>query len=68
MFLEVSKGSKLEKEERLQLLDKLADLVCNARFGVTLRLFKDHETGRRGDKRYCVNEFKLDSLYLVFTV
>lgn len=51
IFLECSKDSALEEKVKLNLLDKLVRKVCNAIFGFVLRLFKDHETGRRGDKK-----------------
>ena len=51
IFLECSKDSPLEEKVKLDLLDKLVTKVFNARFGAELKLFKDHETGRRGDKK-----------------
>lgn len=51
MFLESSKESDLEENKKMDLLNKLTDKVCNARFGAVLRQYKDHETGRRGVNR-----------------
>ena len=51
-LLECNKESEPEEEKRLVLMDKLIEkMSCNARFGAVIRLFKDHETGRRGDKK-----------------
>jgi len=51
MFLIRAKNHPLQQAKKLEVMDKLVEKVCNARFGAVLRLFKDHETGRRGDKK-----------------
>ena len=51
VFLECSIESDLEEEKRLELLDKLINKVCNARFGAVLRKCRDHKTGSQGDQR-----------------
>jgi hypothetical protein len=51
IFLESSKNHPLEESRKLKLLDRIITKACNARFGAVFRLFKDHHTGRRGDKK-----------------
>ena len=50
LFLDSSQSHPMEKKEKLTLLEMIIDKVCNARFGAVLRKYKDHETGRRGEK------------------
>jgi hypothetical protein len=50
-FLECSKDCSLEESRKLRVLEWLVEKTCNARFSAVINLFKDHETGRRGDRK-----------------